>query len=129
MRLTPGMDSAIGGWTRGKTNPRGVGFRIPVLLPAERATRPPGRPERPRPARVCARPSPPPFGGALGYDPAMARLLFWGFVALGLAIAWLALMQPRRLGRLGRRARTLGYAYVAAVLIGSALRLLFGWGT
>ena len=59
----------------------------------------------------------------------MARVLFWGFVALGLAIAWLALMQPRRLGVLGRRARTLGYAYVAAVLIGSALRLLFGWGT
>ena len=38
-------------------------------------------------------------------------------------------MQPRRLRLLGKHARTLGYAYVAAILIGSALRLLFGWGT
>ena len=59
----------------------------------------------------------------------MARLLFWAFVALGLVIAWLALMQPRRLRRLGRHARTLGFAYVAAVVIGAALRLAFGWGT
>lgn len=58
----------------------------------------------------------------------MARLLFWGFVATGLVIAYLALMQPQRLRRLGKRARTLGYAYVAAVLISAALRLLFGWG-
>lgn len=69
---------------------------------------------------------------------AMARLLFWGFVALGIAIAWLAVMRPRRLRRLGRHARTLGYAYVAAILISAALhegvlqqlaRLAFGWGT
>ena len=59
----------------------------------------------------------------------MARLLFWAFVALGLAIAWLAVMQPRRLRRLGRHARTLGYAYVAAVVIGAMLRVAFGWGT
>ncbi len=57
---------------------------------------------------------------ALGWDSAMPS---------GLAMTWLAVMQPRRLRRLGRHARTLGYAYVAAILIGSALRLLFGWGT
>ena len=67
-------------------------------------------------------------GCGAGIGP-MARLLFWGFVALGIAIAWLAVMQPRRLRRLGRHARTLGYAYVAAILIGAALRLAFGWGT
>ncbi len=59
----------------------------------------------------------------------MARLIFYALIASGLAIAWLALMQPRRLGRLGKHALTLGYAYVAAILIGTALRLLFGWGT
>ena len=59
----------------------------------------------------------------------MARVIFYVFIASGLAIAWLAVMQPRRLRLLGKHARTLGYAYVAAILIGSALRLLFGWGT
>ncbi len=59
----------------------------------------------------------------------MARLLFLGFVVSGLFIAYLAVMQPRKLRRLGRNARTLGYAYVAAILIGAALRLIFGWGT
>ena len=59
----------------------------------------------------------------------MARVLFYVFIASGLAMTWLAVMQPRRLRSLGRHARSLGYAYVAAILIGSALRLLFGWGT
>ncbi len=59
----------------------------------------------------------------------MARVIFYVFIASGLVIAWLAVMQPRRLRLLGKHARTLGYAYVAAILIGSALRLLFGWGT
>ena len=59
----------------------------------------------------------------------MIRLLFWVFAAIGLVIIYLALMQPRRLRHLGKNARTLGYAYVAAVLIGAALRVLFGWGT
>ncbi len=59
----------------------------------------------------------------------MARVLFYVFIASGLALAWLAVMQPRRLRLLGKHARTLGYAYVAAIVIGSALRLLFGWGT
>lgn len=59
----------------------------------------------------------------------MTRLLFWVFVAGGLVIIYLALIQPRRLRRLGKNARTLGYAYVAAVLIGATLRVLFGWGS
>ena len=59
----------------------------------------------------------------------MARLIFYALLVSALAIAWLALMQPRRLRLLGKHARTLGYAYVAAILIGSALRILFGWGT
>ena len=59
----------------------------------------------------------------------MARVIFYALIVSALAIAWLALMQPRRLRRLGRHARTLGYAYVAAIVIGAALRLLFGWGT
>ena len=59
----------------------------------------------------------------------MARLLFAGLIAGGLIILYLSVMQPGRLRRLGRNARTLGYAYVAAVLIGAVLRTLFGWGT
>lgn len=59
----------------------------------------------------------------------MARVLFLILLLSAVAIAWLALMQPRRLRLLGKHARTLGYAYVAAIVIGSALRLLFGWGT
>ena len=59
----------------------------------------------------------------------MGRLLFAGLIAGGLIILYLSVMQPGRLRRLGRNARTLGYAYVAAVLIGAVLRTLFGWGT
>jgi len=59
----------------------------------------------------------------------MGRLLLAGLVVSGLVIVYLAVLQPGRLRRLGRNARTLGYAYVAAVLIGAVLRTLFGWGT
>lgn len=59
----------------------------------------------------------------------MGRLLFGGFVATGLLILYLSLVQPSRLRRLGRNARTVGYAYVAAVVIGAVLRMVFGWGT
>ena len=59
----------------------------------------------------------------------MGRLLFAGLIAGGLIILYLSVMQPGRLRRLGRNARTLGYAYIAAVLIGAVLRTLFGWGT
>jgi hypothetical protein len=59
----------------------------------------------------------------------MGRLLFFGLVASGLVILYLSVMRPSRLRRLGRNARTVGYAYIAAVLIGAVLRMVFGWGT
>ena len=59
----------------------------------------------------------------------MGRLLFGGLVASGLVILYLSVMQPSRLRRLGRNARTLGYAYIAAVLIGAVMRTFFGWGS
>ena len=59
----------------------------------------------------------------------MWRLVYWGFVAVGLAIVWLIIMQPGRLRSLGKHARTLGYAYVAAILISAMLRLAGFWGT
>ena len=60
---------------------------------------------------------------------AMWRLVYWGFVAVGFALVWLIIMQPGRLRQLGRNARMLGYAYVAAILISAALRLAGFWGT
>ena len=59
----------------------------------------------------------------------MARLLFLAFVASGLALALLLVFQPSRARRLGTNLRKLGYAYVAAVLISAAVRIVFGWGT
>ena len=59
----------------------------------------------------------------------MGRILFAGLVAAGLLILYMAVMQPSRLRRLGRNARTVGYAYIAAVLIGAVLRTVFGWGS
>ncbi|MDA1062697.1 MAG: hypothetical protein O2895_07310 [Chloroflexi bacterium] len=59
----------------------------------------------------------------------MGRLLFAGLVASGLVLLYLSVMQPGRLRRLGRNARTLGYAYIAAVLIGAVMRTFFGWGS
>ena len=49
--------------------------------------------------------------------------------AVGFALVWLIIMQPGRLRQLGRNARMLGYAYVAAILISAALRLAGFWGT
>ncbi len=59
----------------------------------------------------------------------MGRLFFLALVGAGLVLLYLSVMQPRRLRRLGRNARTVGYAYIAAVLIGAVLRTVFGWGT
>lgn len=60
---------------------------------------------------------------------AMWRLVYWIFVVVGLAIIWMTIMQPRRFRQLGRNARTLGWAYVAAILISAVLRLAGFWGT
>lgn len=59
----------------------------------------------------------------------MWRLVYWLFVVVGLAIIWMTIMQPRRFRQLGRNARTLGWAYVAAILISAMLRLAGFWGT
>ncbi len=59
------------------------------------------------------------MGGAL-------RLLL---IATALGLVVMLLFRPAQLGRLGGRVRTVGYAYVAAILISAALRLLFGWGS
>lgn len=61
----------------------------------------------------------------MGYDVPMSTLLrisFYG--ALAVAVAFLVL-SPTKLRRFGGRVRTIGYAYVAAVLISAALRLLW----
>lgn len=60
----------------------------------------------------------------------MVSTLFRYFLLASVAaVAYLVLFKPRQLGRLGRGARTVGYAYVAAILISAALRLIFGWWT
>lgn len=59
----------------------------------------------------------------------MWRLVYWLFVVVGLAIIWMTIMQPRRFRQLGRNARMLGWAYVAAILISAVLRLAGFWGT
>ena len=59
----------------------------------------------------------------------MWRLVYWIFVVVGLAIIWMTIMQPRRFRQLGRNARMLGWAYVAAILISAVLRLAGFWGT
>ena len=59
----------------------------------------------------------------------MGRLFLLLLVVSGLVVAYLSVMQPSRLRRLSKNVRTVAYAYVAAVLIGAVLRLVFGWGT
>ena len=54
----------------------------------------------------------------------LLKYLLLGSVA---AIAYMLVMRPRQLRALGRKARLLGLIYVAAVLIGAALNLAFGW--
>ena len=59
----------------------------------------------------------------------MGRLFLLLLVVSGIVVAYLSVMQPSRLRRLSKNVRTVAYAYVAAVLIGAVLRLVFGWGT
>ncbi len=59
----------------------------------------------------------------------MGGLLRLLLIATALGLVVMLLFRPRQLGQLGRRARAVGYAYVAAVLISAVLRLAFGWGT
>jgi hypothetical protein len=51
----------------------------------------------------------------------LLRLLLYASV---IGVAALVLLRPRRLERYGRLLRRVGYAYVAAILISAALRVL-----
>lgn len=59
----------------------------------------------------------------------MGGLLRLLLIAGALALMVMLLFRPTQVRRLGRHARTVGYAYVAAIVISAALRLLFGWGS
>jgi hypothetical protein len=49
-------------------------------------------------------------------------------VATLLVVAYFVLFRPRQLRQIGKQLRTVGYVYVAAILISAALRLMFDWG-
>lgn len=59
----------------------------------------------------------------------MSSLLRLSLIAGVLLIGYMLLYSPGRLQSLGRRLRVVGFAYVAAILIGAALRLLGFYGT
>ncbi|MDA1240850.1 MAG: hypothetical protein O2798_08435 [Chloroflexi bacterium] len=42
---------------------------------------------------------------------------------------YIVVMKPRRIRTIGGKIMTVGYAYVAAILISAFLRLTLGWGT
>ncbi len=59
----------------------------------------------------------------------MSTLLRLAVLASAAGLVVMLLYSPRRIQRFGRRVRIVGYAYVAAILIGAALRLLGFYGT
>lgn len=64
---------------------------------------------------------------ALGYDAAMSRLLLLALVAAALWLVMMVVYSPRRWRQMVRQAKIVGFAYVAAILISAALRLLGWW--
>lgn len=50
-------------------------------------------------------------------------------IASLLVLAYMMIMRPRELGRIGRGARLVGLVYVAAIVISAVFHLTFGWGT
>jgi hypothetical protein len=62
-------------------------------------------------------------GASLG---SLIRVLL---LATLLVIAYFVIMRPTQLRQLGKQLRKVGYAYVAAILISAALRLMLGWGS
>lgn len=76
-------------------------------------------------------PSPPQAraGAALGYDALMAGFFRIALLAGAAFIVFMVLFRPTELRSIGRRLRVIGFAYVAAILIGAALRLLGFYGT
>ncbi len=64
----------------------------------------------------------------LPYDAAMSSLIRIALLATAVALALLFLYSPRQWRQLGRRIKIVGFAYVAAILIGAVLRLLGLYG-
>ncbi len=59
----------------------------------------------------------------------MSTLLRISLLAILVLVIYVVLLKPQRFRTLGGKIMTVGYAYVAAILISAALRLTFGWGT
>ena len=58
----------------------------------------------------------------------MGSLLRIALLATAVALAVLFLRSPSQWRRMGRRARIVGFAYVAAIVVGAVLRLLGFYG-
>lgn len=58
----------------------------------------------------------------------MGSLIRIFLLATLLVAAYFVLFRPRELRQIGKQLRTVGYVYVAAILISAALRLMFDWG-
>ncbi len=59
----------------------------------------------------------------------MSTLLRLALLVSAAGLVVMLFYSPRRIQRFGRRARMVGYVYVAAILIGAVLRLLGFYGT
>lgn len=64
---------------------------------------------------------------------AMSKIALLLFIAAIVGLGFAFLYQPRKPGsrfrELGHRIRVVAYAYVAAILVSAALRLLLQWGS
>ncbi len=58
----------------------------------------------------------------------MSTLLRIFLIVSLVVLAYMVIMKPRQLRAIGRKARIVAYAYVAAVIIGAILQLA-GWRT
>ncbi len=58
----------------------------------------------------------------------MGSLIRIFLLATVIVIVYFVLFRPRQLRRIGKQLRTVGYAYVAAILISAAVRLALNWG-
>ena len=59
----------------------------------------------------------------------MGLLLRLALLVTAVALVVLFLYSPRQWRQMGRRVKVVGFAYVAAILIGAVLRLLGFYGT
>jgi hypothetical protein len=59
----------------------------------------------------------------------MSTLLRLTLLAMLVFSVYVVVMKPRRIRTIGGKIMTVGYAYVAAILISAVFRLTFGWGT